>query len=211
MCVQAHTCKMMLEEIHPGKSPGDTRERILAATRRLFARKGRRGTTTREIAELAGVNEATLFRHFGHKDALIEACVRRYCDTVELQELLASLDGDLQLDLRRIATALVDRMESVRDLIIASLVESEYESTVGDAAWRTPIAIKEIVTEYMARRVKARELRGEPDRLARFFMGMCFAHVVGRNKFPEDLSGGPAQPVAFMVDLFLHGSRSAAR
>ncbi len=198
----------MLHEIHANRSPEETRDRIIAATRRLFARKGRRGTTTREIAELAGVNEATLFRHFGHKDALIEACVRRYCDTVELQELLASLDGDLEADLRRIASALVDRMESVRDLIIASLVENEHESTVGDIAWRTPIAIREIVAEYMARRVNSRELRGEPERLARLFMGMCFAHVVGRKKFPESLAGGVEQAVAFMVDVFLNGSRN---
>ncbi|MEO7039366.1 MAG: helix-turn-helix domain-containing protein, partial [Candidatus Elarobacter sp.] len=45
----------------------DTRTRILAAARELFERNGTRGTTTREVAERAGVNEATLFRHFGSK------------------------------------------------------------------------------------------------------------------------------------------------
>ena len=51
----------------------DTRLRILAATRTLYASKGSRGTTTREVAILAGVNEATLFRHFGTKTLLLTA------------------------------------------------------------------------------------------------------------------------------------------
>jgi AcrR family transcriptional regulator len=54
--------------IAPGRSHAgveDTRERILVAAREIFEHNGTRGTTTREVAERAGVNEATLFRHFG--------------------------------------------------------------------------------------------------------------------------------------------------
>jgi len=51
----------------------ETRLRILSAARELFAQKGSRGTTTRQIAQRAGVNEATLFRHFGTKSQLLQA------------------------------------------------------------------------------------------------------------------------------------------
>jgi len=37
----------------------------------LFAAQGMTETTTREIAELAEVNEVTLFRHFGNKHNLL--------------------------------------------------------------------------------------------------------------------------------------------
>ena len=57
----------------------ETRARILAATREIFERNGTRGTTTREVAERAGVNEATLFRHFGSKAALIGAMREDSC------------------------------------------------------------------------------------------------------------------------------------
>ena len=57
-------------------SPEETRERILTATREIIGRKGKRGATTREIADVAGVNEATLFRHFGTKEALLVACAQ---------------------------------------------------------------------------------------------------------------------------------------
>ena len=49
----------------------DARHRILAAAARVYAQHGWRGATTRRIADEAGVNEVTLFRQFGSKDALL--------------------------------------------------------------------------------------------------------------------------------------------
>ncbi len=49
----------------------DTHAKLLEVTCCLFAESGYLGTTTRRIAEAAGVNEVTVFRHFGSKDALI--------------------------------------------------------------------------------------------------------------------------------------------
>ena len=51
------------------------RERILQATIRVYAEAGFRGTTTRRVAQAAGVNEITLFRHFGTKEALVKAAL----------------------------------------------------------------------------------------------------------------------------------------
>jgi AcrR family transcriptional regulator len=196
----------MQSETQTQRSPEDTRGRILAATRQLFAKKGRRGTTTREIAELAGVNEATLFRHFGHKDALIEACALHYCPAVELQEIVPGLNGDLETDLRRIGQLLRERMEEVRDLIVMSLADEETDTAVGNAAWSAPSAIKQIVGEYMAKRVESGDLVGDPLLLARFFMGMIFAQVIGRKKFPELQYTGD-DILDFQIHTFLNGVR----
>ena len=54
----------------------DHRHRILQAAARVYTQHGWRGATTRRIAEEAGVNEVTLFRHFGSKDALLEQMMR---------------------------------------------------------------------------------------------------------------------------------------
>ena len=48
---------------------------ILLAARGLFARKGYDSTTTRDLATAAGVAEATLFRHFANKKAILIAIV----------------------------------------------------------------------------------------------------------------------------------------
>lgn len=51
--------------------PMELRDKLLNVACRIFAEAGYRGTTTRRVAQEAGVNEVTLFRHFGSKDELI--------------------------------------------------------------------------------------------------------------------------------------------
>ncbi|HTD16711.1 MAG TPA: helix-turn-helix domain-containing protein [Chthoniobacterales bacterium] len=53
-------------------------ERLLDAAARVFARKGLKGATTREIAVEAGLSEMTLFRRFGTKEKLLRAVVERF-------------------------------------------------------------------------------------------------------------------------------------
>jgi AcrR family transcriptional regulator len=53
-------------------------DKIVQAAGQLFARQGYHGTTTREIARLAGVSENTLFRHFDHKEELFWSSLRSY-------------------------------------------------------------------------------------------------------------------------------------
>ena len=53
----------------------DVRDQLIHAALQVYSQGGSRGATTRRIAELAAVNEVTLFRHFGSKDALISAAL----------------------------------------------------------------------------------------------------------------------------------------
>ena len=52
------------------------RDKLIEAAARVYGEYGFRGATTRRIAEEAGVNEVTIFRHFGSKDALIQEVIR---------------------------------------------------------------------------------------------------------------------------------------
>jgi AcrR family transcriptional regulator len=51
-------------------SSDERREAIIRAVRRVFAERGFHGTTTKALAEAAGVSEALLFKHFPNKEAL---------------------------------------------------------------------------------------------------------------------------------------------
>jgi AcrR family transcriptional regulator len=55
-----------------------TAEQILSTFLRLVAERGLDATTTRALAEEAGVNEVTVFRHFGDKATLAREAVRRF-------------------------------------------------------------------------------------------------------------------------------------
>jgi AcrR family transcriptional regulator len=59
-----------------GRMAGEDRRRqILQVAMRLFSQHGFRGTTTKEIAQAAGVSEAMVFRHFANKEELYSAII----------------------------------------------------------------------------------------------------------------------------------------
>lgn len=62
-----------------GGSADLTKKRILAAAELVLSRDGFQGATTREIAEQAGVNEVTIFRHFRTREELIRATLEHGC------------------------------------------------------------------------------------------------------------------------------------
>src|SRR6476660_6755099 len=66
-------------------SSEDRRAAIIKAVRCAFAEKGFHGTTTRELADAAGVSEALLFKHFPNKEALFEAMKVSCCGSQEDQ------------------------------------------------------------------------------------------------------------------------------
>lgn len=192
-------------------SPEETRERILTATREVIGRKGKRGATTREIADVAGVNEATLFRHFGTKEALLVACAQHFCGYLQLADVAAQLTGELAGDLLVIARLMFARFESLQDMIRWSLVEQEYEKDIfAQTAWRPQLAILTVLTEFMRRRIEAGELRGDAQNLAMLFLGIVFMHALGRRKFPDSLlhRGDPDEALRFYIDVFLNGVRN---
>ncbi len=63
----------------------ERRQLILEAAKEVFARSGLRGSRTRDLAQAAGINQATLFGHFKSKEDLFAAAV--------LQPLVALLEG----------------------------------------------------------------------------------------------------------------------
>lgn len=90
-----------------------TRSRLIRAAIDLFTGQGFRGTTTPEIAQRAGVAEATIYRHFPGKDALLTAAC------VEAQTFGRALvamedpepDRDTRASLGRIGRRLVEAAE----------------------------------------------------------------------------------------------------
>lgn len=93
---------------------GEPRRLLLDAARELFGRQDYRSTTTREIAQAAGVTEPLLFRHFGSKAALFrEALVAPFTGFVEdFAQTWQSLDPD-QTSEEELARHFVGRLYDV--------------------------------------------------------------------------------------------------
>ncbi len=69
--------------------------KIARAAAQLFARQGYRGTSTRDIARVAGISENTLFRHFESKENLFWTALR---SSLAEWELRADLLKDIETD-----------------------------------------------------------------------------------------------------------------
>lgn len=196
----------MLTERRAHAGAEETRARILAATRDLYEARGTRGTTTREVAERAGVNEATLFRHFGSKASLLDAMREETCGVTEFRDLLGQLSGaDLTADLRAVAQAAVAHMTSKRAMMCVTLAE-EASGTLDAPEWRGPTFIITGFAEYLERHVAAGVLRGDPLFLARMFLGTLFSYVVGRKLWDSEILD-PAVADR-IVDVFVNGART---
>lgn len=59
------------------------RERILAVARELFYRQGIHAVGVEAVAEAAGSNKMTLYRHFVSKDELVAACLREFVREID--------------------------------------------------------------------------------------------------------------------------------
>lgn len=70
-----------------------TREEILQAADRIFGEIGYDAASTREIAELSGVNKALIHYHFGNKDGLLACLLDRYYEDLSTQ-IMASLSNE---------------------------------------------------------------------------------------------------------------------
>ena len=66
-------------KLRPKLSCEERRAAIIEAVRTVFAEKGFHATTTRELAQAAGVSEALLFKHFPTKEALFTAIKASLC------------------------------------------------------------------------------------------------------------------------------------
>ena len=107
-------------------SSEDRRTAIIKTARRVFVEKGFYRTTTRELAEAAGVSEALLFKHFPSKEALYSA-IQMSCFKEEgskVSERLESLEPS--------TSALVSL---VRDLVSRILGRQPEEGGVRFSAW----------------------------------------------------------------------------
>lgn len=114
--------------MRPPAAKPDISLRILDAAIELFSSHGYKGTTTREIAVLAGVSENSLFRHFQHKESLfwaaLEACVAHASMRRELREGLQeqkSLDVVLPQLLEYLSYIVIHQSELLRLLSVAFL------------------------------------------------------------------------------------------
>jgi AcrR family transcriptional regulator len=168
----------MTESSSSSKSE-QTRDRIMQAASQLFTEKGFAGTTTRAIAELAGVNEVTLFRHFGTKEKLAKAIMDQFGGQAIAGDLEARFSGDYVQDLtlmgHMMMKVMIERVDAIRMAICESSNFPEFRQVVVE----NPRRLRQMLARYFQSQMDAKVIHpGHPEALAQAFLGMFFSYTV---------------------------------
>ena len=198
------------------RMPGEERRlQILAVAVRLFSQKGFRGTTTKEIAQAAGVSEAMVFRHFATKEELYTAILdHKACsgDRFEPEEMAA--DGIERKDDRAVFESLalgaLDHHEKdpqfQRLLLYSALEKHELSQMFFDQIVRH-------VYEFLGGYIRERQRDGafieiDPAIVVRCFIGMVMHHSLNNNLWDPDrrlLNISNESAAKIFTDILLKG------
>ncbi|MEP6691899.1 MAG: helix-turn-helix domain-containing protein [Gemmatimonadaceae bacterium] len=182
----------------------DIRRKLLEATAIVFAETGYRGATTRRIALAAGVNEVSLFRHFGSKDALIREALSIAQPTPGALMLAANPVHPLR-ELTAWSIAQFHQIHAARSIIRKSMGEMEEHPEISDLSTRCPRTGAEELTEYFGRLVRAglADASADARSAARMLMNAIFAEALTRDLRPHAYEKSVEQAMSTYVTLIL--------
>lgn len=167
----------------------NTSERIIEAFLELFRTYGYKGTTTRSIAELAGVNEVTIFRNFGSKKNIMEKAVESLSQNIAIDKLThEEMTWDLEHDLLIIAKGYHAYIEKMKDLILISFREAGMFPELNETIALIPKQLKESLVSYfieMSKRGKLIETDMEAQ--AMNFIWMNFGYFLSNSRFGDNV------------------------
>ncbi|MBX6366303.1 MAG: helix-turn-helix transcriptional regulator, partial [Gemmatimonadetes bacterium] len=164
----------------------DVRARLIAAAARVFSETGYRGATTRRIAQEAGVNEVTLFRHFGSKWELIREAVLAY-GRRELVPPLPEEPRDPERELTAWAAAHLEHLYRARAFIRTCMGEMEEHGDLTGFAAEHPRQVTAVLKRYLTRlkEVGLADPELDPAVAAAMLRGALFSDAMGRDVMPD--------------------------
>ncbi|MDF5724064.1 MAG: TetR/AcrR family transcriptional regulator [Rhizonema sp. PD37] len=185
------------------------RIRILQAAQRLFASHGFDGTTTRDLAQAAGVAEGTLFRHFSNKKAILVEVA-----TLGWVEILTDLLTELSEmgSYKAVAQVMRRRMWNMHknvDMMRVCFMEAQFHPDLRDRIQAEVIVKMTDVGEafFQSAMDKGIYRRMDAKLVAKVFLGMFAVAGFSNNTLMEpDASPQEMQQMAEgLADIFLNG------
>jgi len=127
-----------------------TRQKLCEAAIELFSKDGYDAVSTKKIAEVAGVSEMTLFRHFGTKTKLYEDAYDAYVYQPNFETLFErGLKGDVEIDLLRIGHVYLDALYMNKALILMEIRSKSVESGDRPLLTKAPVRLKKAIIAYL--------------------------------------------------------------
>ncbi len=195
----------------------NTADKVLRAASDLFAERGYAATTTRAIAERAGVNEVTIFRRFENKLGVLKALGAQWGEAQAGFAVDHAGDpADTRATLLSLARMEVAGARENGGAAIRLAFEARSVPEVAELIGDGPKRNQEGLAQYMASRQAAGDLRDdiEPEAMAEAFFSLTSSYVMyrmvlGGAEMPEDVEAD--RRIEQLVELFWTGAAHSSR
>jgi AcrR family transcriptional regulator len=189
----------------------DTRQRIITAAMQLFGKVGYAQATTRAIADAAGVNEVTLFRHFGSKKNLLMACMQAFTSVSFPATFESELTGNYARDILRMAQLQIRDTTANMEIIRLLVCDARSVPELREAMLAGSRANLARLSGYFQRQIEQGVARPDlpAEVLASAFDSLFSSNIIFSTMFQDDLSPrlSAEEAVGPLVDLFVQGSQ----
>ena len=193
----------------------ETQIKIIDATMTIIVEKGYSGTTTKNIARLAGVNECTIFRKFDGKKEIILAAMSLPRWNPGLSEKDFAYVGIPEEDLvsfsRTYMTKVTPQMVKIsiglRSAELIGLRSAELEGIALPEIMKIPEVFKNVLKQYFTEMIEKGKLKNcDVESAALQFISMNFGFVFLNASFGNKLIGiSGDEYIRNSVNVFLKG------
>lgn len=192
------------------KSFDETHDHIVRSTFDLFSRKGYASTSTREIAQNAGITEVTLYRHFRSKEELFAEVVQKNSLIPLIENLPPAVEAmPFEMKLRFLVTQFMElfqQKQKVFKLLIAELVSHPEHALM--LFEKLPMRGLGLISRIFEKEIaKGTVKKLDPRLMARSLMGVFLAY----NIMQEILRGKQVERfdardvIDTFMEIFLNG------
>lgn len=185
----------------------ETQLKIIDATMTLIVEKGYSGATTKDIANLAGVNECTIFRRFRGKKEIVLAALELPKWNPGLKKEDFVYHGELMEDLLAFAHVYTSKVTPRMVKVSIGLRSAELSDVALPGIMQIPMAFKTALTEYFTMMQDKGLIKNcDIEAIALQFISMTFGFVFLEASFGESLIGLSKEDyIHRSVEVFANG------
>ncbi|MDH5163229.1 TetR/AcrR family transcriptional regulator [Heyndrickxia oleronia] len=186
----------------------NTSERIIEAFIELFRDFGYKGATTRAVAERAGVNEVTIFRHFGNKKGIMDAALESVSYSPFLEKIInEDMVWDLEKDLWKIADSYHRYMVKINDLVLIGFREAQLFPELNDTIVQIPKQLKANLVSYLTEMYnRGKLIETNIEFQAMNFIWLNFGYFLSKSRFGNQvITSSQNEFLKHSIQLFARG------
>ncbi len=181
----------------------ETRDRLLAASRRAFAELGFAKARVEDVVTRAGVGHGTFYAYFPNKQAALAALMREHAGTLERLASQPWRAGDVRRSLAEVLGGLADLYDRDADMVVLWT-----EAAAHDPALTAVLdEVRHQFVERIARNVERAQAQGLARPVDAFTAATALAAMAERTLFLRAAGKEPLdrdRTVEVLADLWFH-------